>query len=355
MTQPFLTNQTSSRTGSRLIYLDFIRIIACFFVIVNHTTSDIFLATAPSPVWFISLTYFFISKSAVPLFLMVSGVVLLGRDEPLRTSWKRVLRIAIVLTAFSLLYFTDSIGFSALSFSAIPLFFESIMTTTATNAFWYMYLYIGLLIITPIIRKMVTAMEPKHLLYFLVIALAVPGTLPIITHYIPRAALSSWIFTPFFSAYVGMMVLGFYANTHFHTSKRTVLAAGGLFAALLAMQVGGTYAEYIYNPESYLFYDNRIFITVTASALCIFCIAKAVFSRFSLSPLHGIISTLGKCTFGIYLFADFFMKHLSPLHSMLSASMHPLAAVIIFQFAIFLAGFACTYLLRIIPAFRKYI
>lgn len=66
---------------NRKVYLDFLRILACFLVIVNHTNSDIFLNSSIGITWFVSITYFFICKIAVPLFVMISGAVLLGKKD----------------------------------------------------------------------------------------------------------------------------------------------------------------------------------------------------------------------------------------------------------------------------------
>lgn len=64
-------------TETRKVYIEFLRIAAAFLVIVNHTNSRIFLRLSPSPTWLCSLTYFFVCKTAVPLFLFIMGALLL--------------------------------------------------------------------------------------------------------------------------------------------------------------------------------------------------------------------------------------------------------------------------------------
>ncbi len=66
---------------SRKAYIEFLRILACFLVIVNHTAHSIFLLINPSLTWFSSLTWFFISKIAVPIFLFISGALLLKKQD----------------------------------------------------------------------------------------------------------------------------------------------------------------------------------------------------------------------------------------------------------------------------------
>ena len=73
----------------RICYIDLLRIIACFFVIVNHTNSQIFQNRAPTLTWFVSLTYFFFSKAAVPVFIMISGYTMLSRQETHEKAFSR--------------------------------------------------------------------------------------------------------------------------------------------------------------------------------------------------------------------------------------------------------------------------
>ena len=91
---------------TRIAYMELVRIIACFFVIINHTNSGIFMSQTPGgKTWWVSLCYFFMCKTAVPLFLMASGAVLLGRVDENEKHLKRILRIVADLVLFSLLMF----------------------------------------------------------------------------------------------------------------------------------------------------------------------------------------------------------------------------------------------------------
>ncbi|HPS81943.1 MAG TPA: acyltransferase family protein, partial [Candidatus Limiplasma sp.] len=98
-------NQPATAT-KRFAYLDFLRILAAFLVIVNHTNSLVFEKTAPSdPVWWLSVAWYYLSKIAVPLFVMVSGACLLPRQETYRKTWGRFLRVLLVLVIFSYAYY----------------------------------------------------------------------------------------------------------------------------------------------------------------------------------------------------------------------------------------------------------
>ena len=97
--------------GGYSIHLEIMRIVAIFFVIFNHTAKNGFwLFSLYPPDSFQYWTYLFLSvfcKFSVPLFFAISGALLLGNDqESIRTVWaKRILKILVVLVAFSFLYF----------------------------------------------------------------------------------------------------------------------------------------------------------------------------------------------------------------------------------------------------------
>ena len=70
------------------MHLDILRILACLFVIFNHTADAGFQLFTTYPTG--GFVYFFLSfftvlcKTAVPIFLMISGALLLGRDISLK-------------------------------------------------------------------------------------------------------------------------------------------------------------------------------------------------------------------------------------------------------------------------------
>ena len=129
-----------------------LRILAAFFVIVNHTNSSIFLSTEPSPVWFASISYFFTSKIAVPVFVMIMGALLLDKEDNLKKYLSRILRIVAATAIFTVIMHLVSGG--GLSAKAI---INQVLASSHTP-YWYLYMYIGLLIILPVMQKMAKAM-----------------------------------------------------------------------------------------------------------------------------------------------------------------------------------------------------
>ncbi len=70
----------------RIMWIDLVRIFAIFLVVLLHNSrlpSEITLLTLPS---FIVLA---VAKTSVPLFVMVSGALLLGKVESYRVFFKK--------------------------------------------------------------------------------------------------------------------------------------------------------------------------------------------------------------------------------------------------------------------------
>jgi len=92
--------------NNRIVYIELLRIVASFMVIVNHTISNLFLEWELSGTWFLSIVYFYLSKPAVPLFLMITGYNLLHRKDSYGKYGKRIGGILLVLVVVSTFYYT---------------------------------------------------------------------------------------------------------------------------------------------------------------------------------------------------------------------------------------------------------
>ena len=77
----------------KLLYIEFLRAIAVLFVIFNHTGGDGFRLFLKYPAgsiqYWTCLSVSIFCKFAVPVFFMISGALLLGKDEPLKVLWKK--------------------------------------------------------------------------------------------------------------------------------------------------------------------------------------------------------------------------------------------------------------------------
>lgn len=336
----------------RVIYLDVIRVVACFLVIVNHTNSEIFLDTAPNATWFASLAYFFVSTTAVPLFLMVSGAVLLGRTDPPRKHWQRLARVLVALILFSGVYWIaagnglDPVGFVG-----------TVSKGPVTRAFWYLYLYLGILLSLPLLQRLASVMTKADYLYLFALSLGLVAFSSILGRYgsavlaLPDQMLNGM---SLFSSVVSVLFAGYYIETWLEPNRTCVVCALVLYLGLLAFQLGMTYQEYLANPGSYLFLDDRFGAPIVLQAMALFVVAKYALGRVEPAPAaQSFITTLGVGSFGVYLVSDLVIAHTEGVFELLSHAMHPLGAVVLWELVVVAIGYGVSWLLWKIPGVRR--
>lgn len=166
------------------IYLEAIRIFAIFFVIYVHTGIDAaehYRVAESTFSYVLSLVLFAIAQISVPLFFMVSGGVLLHKEERLKdVLLHRALRIFLIILIFGFIQYTyfyylnPEIGFS------IPVFFWTVYSTTIITQYWYLYSYFALMLILPFVRMMAQSMKDCHFWYLMGLMFTLDGLLPIV-------------------------------------------------------------------------------------------------------------------------------------------------------------------------------
>lgn len=339
---------------SRKYFLDLLRIVACFLVIVNHTNSRIFQGSNPEhTVWFVSLTYFFVSKIAVPVFFMISGYLLLSKVDTWKKAFNRFLRIVIVVVGCSIAYaiyracyVNHNASFSVIMKDALTGYYKS-----PTNALWYLYAYMGILLMLPLLQKMASVMTKKDYHVYFAISGCFVSLLPILTHYFPEIKLHSQFQLPLFTAYIGMLMIGqYFARYEIKKTKLRFVVAVAIFIAMVAFNVIATYFEYQKNSKKYLFFDNRTFLPIIVQSVCAFYLAMFVELP---AKVGKIISYVGSCTFGIYIVSDMTIGFLLPEYNKAIAHVHPLFAIVVLEICVFVFGLIAVSILKKVPLVKK--
>lgn len=342
---------------SRKTYIEVMRIIAAFLVIVNHTNSNVFLTYSEpeSLTWFFSIFYFFLSKIAVPVFLLIMGGLLLQKEDSPKKSFQRALRIFVVLVVFSIGYYFY-LNRETPDIMSFKHFFESVFSKRVTEAFWYLYTYFGIMIMLPLFQTMAKAFSKQKVQYLIILSVGVMGTLPLLTLF-TEFTLNPYITDAFFVTIVGLIFMGFYIEKYMVISKTIFYFSLFLFFAILAFEVLYTYYLWQEDPFNYLMLDNRYCLTITSCSICFYIIFKYLSTVVNTKEvLSRVVCYIGSLTFGIYLFSDFFIEMTKPYYQeriVTSEAMIPLT--IVWEIVIFVAGAIVTAVLRLIPGVKKYI
>lgn len=100
--------------NSRQYYLDILRIIACFMVIMIHIISMDFNNYLPATnEWKVMNSYDSIIRYSVPLFYMISGALFLGSNSSIsikKLYLNKIFHLLILYIVWSIFYAVDDIG-----------------------------------------------------------------------------------------------------------------------------------------------------------------------------------------------------------------------------------------------------
>jgi surface polysaccharide O-acyltransferase-like enzyme len=143
----------------RKIYLDYLRAFAIIGVICTHVTvkyygdSDLF-GTAT---WWMANIINASSRFAVPLFIMISGAVLLGKSQPVTEFYqKRAWRILPPWIFWSLAFLIFNYVFTGDLYSLIWFLKGGILIQgNTTTHLWYLSMFACLMLFAPYINKII--------------------------------------------------------------------------------------------------------------------------------------------------------------------------------------------------------
>lgn len=88
------------------ISFELMRSVACLFVVAIHVYTALFnlFNKVPSKTWLISDIIMSISRFSVPLFIMITGALLLGKDITIRTAVNKATKYLLILIIWSIAY-----------------------------------------------------------------------------------------------------------------------------------------------------------------------------------------------------------------------------------------------------------
>lgn len=360
---------------SRLVFLDFLRVIAAAAVVLMHTVSGVlnggfdmtgyerrrcaFLAIVDATAW------------CVPVFLMISGYLLL--DPMRKLGWRDAVfrycrRVFLALAVFGIPYALLELIASERTFRA-GMLLEAVWATATGKSWahmWYLYLILLLYAATPLI-KWVLEKIPRGAVYALLVLLfAISGVMPF------AMALTGWnagIRLPQELIYLFYYLMGYV----FAVRKRRVFAGEGwlclgLFGVVVLLEMASRFLPgyelnlaYAYPPTVMaailLFHGGRALEdgsreTMEDKDASENCSENALAGK---GTFEGILRPMAELSFGIYLihpvFLNFFYKFLG-----ISVMDFRIFIGLPLFFAISFAGAALvTWMLRRLPLLRKYV
>lgn len=355
--------EAASKTGAkRLPHLDILRLIAILFVIFNHTGPGgytLFAADMDSPISYLYMIASIVCKSAVPLFFMISGALLLKKDEPLKQIFtKRILRILAVLFIISIPYYywlkrSNGLG--------ITDFLSYIYGNSASTSLWYLYSYIGMLLMLPFLRSMVKSLRHNDYVYLIVGHIVLVGVLPCVQYCLSRGnATIHESFTPVifvtqcvFYALIGYFLEHILDKTVFN--KKTVVAVVILNIAAIAVTCLMTWYHATVKGTDDLHQMEQFFnCFISIPTMSIFSLVKYLTDTSgNKCSQGGVLSLLGGAVFGVYLIEKFVRALTGFVRDLLSPYLGSFISSIIWCVIVCFISFLIVIPLKHIPVIKR--
>lgn len=342
--------QTKSRN---IIYLEVLRIIALFMVMWNHSYEAgfyLFLNNQNSRFYLFYIACSILCKIGAPLFFMISGCLLLGKEETFRELFrKRILKTVIVIILYNLGYLL----YYSRPLKELGIF---VYSQGISEAGWFLYAYLAFLILLPILRKLVKLLSGEEYIAIWIVGVICVTLLPILEFFSGWAHNESFNLPELFAWNIFYPLMGYYCGKvlHMESGKRK-WAAGCTILLLLSLLVNSKLLAYRFaltgEYADGLF--HRSFLPILT--ICFFLLVRLAFSNMKIPTLiSNILQNLGACGYGVFLLeqvlrdktAFFYRKCLEAGMMQIFASW----AWIIFAMGV---GYVVVFVIRLIPIFRK--
>lgn len=340
------------KADKRILSIDVIRILACFLVIANHTMPEYLIYKKPSAEWFIILTYFLVSRVAVPLFVIITGYNLLDKKTDYKTAFTKAIRFLWVLLFFGAVYYIKNSVIPGADGAGIFNFIRLLFAGRIWNTLWYLYLYIFMMILMPFIQRMVSGFNRKDFHVFLTICFLVCCVLPNIKHHLSWFELADFDMLGGLTVYIFYLVIGLYIKKYKYVIVESKLVNLMIFILSVLVNVLLTYLEYVRLQDTQFFYYSNLYApTVIVGAICFF---RLLYDLKISERMRKPIVFLAGLSLTVYLVADIFIEYLVFIREGLyDKGFGALVSCIVYQIAVVACSVIVSFIMKHLPGLKK--
>lgn len=360
----------------RLLWAEILKILAIFGVILLHVSAPFLVPFDNTREWWIGNIYDSLSRWCVPLFVMVSGSLLLPGAGEKSLRWfllRRVRRILIPFLTWSAVYFLYRI-YNKGDNLLLSQFFPMLLTEPIYYHLWFIYMLIVLYLFAPAAGSFLNRAAQKHVWYLIALWFFWASLLPIIDKPLDFQT----YFTPDMDDYSPLKLSGYFLLGY---ALRDCLIRPGwpmllvllVFSAAGAITILGTYIMSENRGEFHPFFYKYFSITVVTMAVSLFLLVKTVFHTRRVITAEGkemirmnspkILQKIGMSVFGVYLIHALILELLRDdwfgftidHSSAFGIAMSPAVGIPFFAMSIFLVSLAIVFVMRFVPILRDMI
>lgn len=279
----------------------------------------------------------------VSVFIMITGALLIPRNEGYKKCLKRALRIAVVLfvfgTAMSLAEFIFTDGVSA---AALIKSITAVISGKTWDVMWYLYMLIGIYLVMPIISGFAASCDQKTYRYILAVLFIFNGVISvinsqfgdIIAFYLPCGSMSMFY-----------VLMGNYLYKYRPDINKILVAAGIIIPAT---------AIFIISINGILLKSVAIWLECSSPIIAVMSVST-VLLFMNIEKENKFFSFIADNSFGIYVIHCFFIHIINKIFH-IYPDMYPIyLSVPIIFIVVFGASLITAFVIRRIKTVRKFI
>lgn len=298
-----------------IYYMDLLRVVACFFIVMVHVSamewSNVSVKTVA---WQTMNVYDCIGIMGVPLFVMLSGALMLRTDYEVTVKkiLKKVLVLFIVCHIWLFAYNLESFivnGYAWDLYHIKKYLVSQVIRGLGIYHLWFLPMLMVMYLLTPILKP---AFSQEKICRYYLLLYAVIGLL------IPTAFLfefpGKYLLQDFYNrtsytmltGYIGYFVAGHYIHSYMKplTGRRKGMVWGAVIVCcIITITVCGMDAVQKDAPSVIL--NNPLTITDFISTVGIYALFRNIGYTHKEKNTPGWLSFISKLTFGIYLVHPF--------------------------------------------------
>ncbi len=275
-------------SSQRLVWVDLIKVIAIFLVVLLHASAaPLYLWPNISLLsWMTANIFDSLSRVSVPLFVMASGAVLLGKKEDLLIFFqKRIIKVGIPWLLWTLIYIfwyliKDQVVITTFSQA------KSFFATTALGGFWFLVMLFELYLLTPVLRIIAQHAKRNEKIF----AVGMWMIFCVVLH---------WRYPmPLVVDYIGYFLLGFWMRD-IVWQKKIIWVSACCFGVSFLVTIFGTWfftsTHHQLSDPFYEFLSPNIVIMSLSGFVSLQYIGQKMNVR------KGFVTAIANLSFGIYL------------------------------------------------------
>ena len=330
----------------RILWIDLLRITGIIGVMLMHivgNTKNTFgnLQEQANNIYsFICI----IAEYAVPLFIMISGAMFLRKGI---ISYKEMFNKYIKKIIISLIFFgtimiiiEEFYTTKTINTSIIKTIIIKLLTGDLWAHMWYLYLIIGLYLITPVLTRITNNIEKKEFTIFLTILFILTIILNTINNYLNIIIIFNSISI---SGYIFYYFYGYYLYKYDISKKYKIITYLLSFLSFICILF------IVKNkPDTLLEYTSFIPFIISSS---IFISLK----NNQFNKCTKLITSIGTHSYGIYIIHQFYINIIYKFIKLKYIIYHPYIGIILYFIVIFTCSYLTIFILKKFKIIDKYL